>query len=114
MIARRDSDNLRQFHAVVERAYIVSKKAGNIPALSIAAYDKLVTSPTVALNLGEWVRPIHRPWRRRVARLYYRSKGQPLRGFFEWDLDWEQIYMWILENIVPIVKLLLVIVPFVI
>ncbi len=114
MNSRRDSDNLRQFHAVVKRAYIVAKKAGNIPAQSISVYDKLVANPAVSNNQGGWVRPVyaHRQWRRRVARLYYRSKGQPLRGLFDWDLDWERIQAWILENIVPVIKLLLVIVPF--
>lgn len=116
-LARRNSDNLKQFHAVVKRAYTVAKKSGNIPAQSISVYDKLVASPAVVLNNQEgWVRPIyaHRQWRRRVSRLYYRSKGQPLRGFFDWELDWEQIRDWVLENIIPVFKLLLVIVPFII
>lgn len=115
-LTRRDSDNLRQFHAVVNRAYTVAKKAGNIPAQSISVYDKLVPSPipVISDNQEEWSRPAHRRWRRRVARLYYRSKGQPLRGLFDWDLDWEQIQGWILENIIPVLKLLLVIVPFII
>lgn len=117
-LTRQDSDNLRQFHAVVKRTYTIAKKAGNIPAQSISVYDKLVASPAVVLSNNQvgWVRPIyaHRQWRRRVARLYHQSKGQPLRGFFDWELNWEQIQDWILENMIPIMKLLLVIVPFII
>ena len=113
---RRNSDNLKQFHAVVKRAYSVAKKTGNIPVQDISVYDKLVGSSAVVLSndQGGWVRPIyaHRQWRRRVARMYYRSKGQPLRGIFDWELDWEQLQAWILENIIPVIKLLLVAVPF--
>lgn len=121
--ARRDSENLAQFHKVVKRAYETEKNAGNIPAQDISVYDKLVACPAVVhpktygRNTG-WVRPVHahRHWRRRVASMYRRENGRGglFTGWFDWDIDWEEIWNWILENIIPILKLLLVIVPFII
>lgn len=120
---RQDNDNLKQFHAVVKKAYAQAKKLGDIPAVDVSVYDKLVACPAVVhpqaygnQRLGGWVRPVHahRDWRRRVKRMYARQqKGWSPLDWFQ-DIDWEAIWNWILENIVPILKLLLVIVPFII
>lgn len=122
MNSSRDKKNLKQFSDVVKRAYAASKAAGNIPAQELALCDKLIACPAVAYpqdwggNRGGWVRPVHahRQWRRQVARMYRRERGRPIRGLFEFDFDWEAIMAWIIENIVPIVKMLLVIAPFII
>ncbi len=122
-IAQRDSENLRMFHAIVERAYNHEKRASRIPAQDVSIYDKLMACPSVVNpqsynNRQGWVRPVyaHRSWRRRVYRMYQRSEGRPLTGIFDfdWNFDWESIWNWIQENVIPILKMLLVIVPFII
>lgn len=121
MIATRDADNLKAFVATVKKAYKQEKAAGRIPKKDLSVYDKLIECPAVVNpqkysgHHGGWVRPVHahRDWRRRVKRMYAREKGWSPLDWFR-DIDWEAIWNWILENIVPILKLLLVIVPFII
>jgi len=113
----QNSDNLRVFHDVVERAYQQEKRAGRIPAQDVSVYDKLVACPAVVYNDQQGQSQLvhaHRLWRRRVHRMYRRSHGGPLRDLFDFNFDWESIWNWILENIVPILKLLLIIVLFLI
>ncbi len=111
----RTSDNLRVFHDVIERAYRQEKSAGRIPAQDVSVYDQLIACPAVVYNNQQGRAQLvhaHKQWRRRVYRMYQRSQGRPLRGLFDFDFDWEEIWNWILENIVPILKLLLIVVPF--
>ena len=110
-------NNLEQFVSTVKKAY--SQQRCSLPENDLNIYDKLIECPAVVTHKGQggWVgRPIqvHRQWRRRVAQAYAKSEGRPLLGVFGFDLDWEAIWTWILENIVPILKMLLVIVPFII
>jgi hypothetical protein len=105
-------DNLKQFHTAVVRAYQAQKKAGNIPAQTISVYDKLVTCPQVVKQSGNRRRVhAHRRWRREVAKMYRRSTG---RQVLDWSIDWSAIIEWLTENIIPILKLMLTIVPFLI
>jgi hypothetical protein len=109
-------NNLKQFGDVITRAYAEAKQKGLIPNADISLYDKLVYAGPVCYDTrGGWSRPVpvHRIWRGRVARLYYRQNPRTVRGFFD-ELDWAAIYQWILDNIIPIVKMLLVIIPFLI
>lgn len=116
----KDAQNLKQFHTMVARAYKQAKSTGKIARNDISVYDKLITSPAVVYSTNQrgWVRPVyaHRQWRRQVARMYYRSTGKPVRGLFGLDrgINWEDIWTWILENIVPILRMLLMLVPFII
>lgn len=111
--------NLDQFVKTVRNAYQAAKQAGKIKEDQIEMYDALTACPAVVYptnnNFG-WVEPIyaHKQWRRKVATLYYKDQGRPLRGIFGWNVDWESVWNWILENIVPILKILIAIVPFLI
>lgn len=107
-----DKDNLNQFISTIKRAYKHAKQLGDIPATDISIYDKLIECPAVVAPSGEGFggRPVyvHRLWRRKVARLYHRE--HPL-GEGAWDISWTAIMDFLLENILPILKLLIVIVP---
>ena len=114
-----DRNNLTQFTRVMNRAYAAAKNQGLIPVDQISIYDNLIAAGPVYQgqdNRGGWVQPIqtHRIWRNRVARLYWRENGRPLRGLAAWDMDWDEIMAWITENILPILKMLFVILPFII
>jgi len=102
-------NNLDQFIHVVKKAYAASKVAGTIPAGDISIYDQLVACPAVvypSAGRGQ-SRPIylHRQWRRQVIKLY-RRQHRRFGGFLE-DINWEEIWAWVLENIVPIIKLII-------
>lgn len=107
----RDS-NLTQFHRVVVKAYEEAKATGRIPPADLPKYEKL-------MQAGYSVRDTRTgrlifPWglvRRRAARLYRRESGIRVRA---WDIDWEAIYQWVLDNIIPILKILMMILPFLI
>lgn len=109
----KDATNLKQFHTVVKRAYSEAKEAGSIPSAFVCVFDKLVSYPAVVRGPGFRPVEVHREWRKRVARIYFRRRA--LRdGWFNWDIDWSSIYNWILENVVPILKLLMMALPFLI
>ena len=107
----RDS-NLTQFHRVVTKAYKEAKASGKIPVADLPKYDKLMSVGYSVRNprTGRLVFP----WglvRRRAARLYRRETGIRVRA---WDIDWEAIYQWVLDNIIPILKILIMLLPFLI
>lgn len=107
----RDS-NLSQFHRVVVKAYKEAQAKGMIPKKDIPKYDKLMTVGYSVRNprTGRLIFP----WglvRRRAARLYRCETGVRVKA---WDIDWEAIYQWVLDNIVPILKILLMLLPFLI
>jgi len=111
--AKRDRANEQQFHAVVKQAYETAKKAGHVPQVDVSIYDKLIDYPAI-LSLegpGGWVRPVQvrKQWKRKVARLYAKQTKKPLRGMFD-NLDWEAIMAWVIENIIPIMKMFLMLV----
>jgi hypothetical protein len=109
----RNNDNLKQFHTTVVSAYQAQKRAGNIPAQTISVYNKLVACPQV-VSVGKYGNRrrvhAHRQWRRAVARMYRRDTGQPVG--LDWSIDWTSIVEWVMENIIPILRLMLTIVPF--
>ena len=105
-------DNLTTFHAVLVKAYKEAVKTGRIPKQDVAMYQKAMATgysikdPKTGRRLFPW-----RVLRRRVARRYRRATGH---WQADWNIDWEAIYEWVLDNIVPILKLLLMILPFII
>lgn len=103
--------NLTQFHSVVVRAYTEAKAAGKIPVNDVPKYEKLMAVGYSVRNprTGRLIFP----WglvRNRAARLYRRQTGVRVRA---WEIDWEAIYQWVLDNIIPILKILLMILPFI-
>lgn len=99
--------NLTEFHKIILKAYKEALRTGKIPAKEIAGYNKAVRCGRVKRDKKN--RPIFvwRILRRRTARLYARTNKMG----FELTLDWEEIYKWVLDNIVPILKMLLMVVP---
>lgn len=108
--------NLDQFIHVIKKAYAEAKKTGTIPAGDIDVYDKLVACPAVVYSSAGRgrSRPIylHRQWRRQVIKLYRRQNGR-IGGILD-DIDWEEILAWLIENIVPIIMLIIQIAPLII
>jgi hypothetical protein len=116
MNALADQKNIDQFVKVVRKAYAVAKGEGLIPAREVSIYDKLAVCPAVVTEPASFMQPArtiqaHRVWRRRVAQMYRRQHGISA-GPFDFNLDWESVWNWLLENIVPILKVLIMIVPF--
>lgn len=106
-------NNLAQFRDVVTRAYKQAKRNGRFNDKDIERIDKrLNLGPVYTMERNGHTRKIFvdRLWRRRVARMYWRQHGKPDRGWFE-DVDWNAVYNWILENIVPITRILITLVP---
>ena len=114
----RDRDNLTQFTAVMNKAYRTAKTQGLIPLDKISVYDKLMAVGPVYTGQtvhGGWSQPIHvhRRWRKRAARLYRREHGRAIGGFFD-EIDWSAVMTWIMENIVPLLEMLFMFLPFLI
>lgn len=108
----KDRVNLSQFHSIVKRAYLEAKSTGDIPSVFICKFDQLIAVPAIVNRPVIGQVEVHREWRKRVARI--RRRRSMREGFFDWDIDWESIYNWVLENIVPILKLLMMALPFLI
>lgn len=106
------ASNLNEFVTTVRQAYSECKKCGRIPSESVHTFDKLVACPQV-VSKGPRRIFAHRRWRAEVARMYYRQHRNIRRVGEPW-IDWSSLWEWIKENIVQIIKILLVIVPFII
>lgn len=102
--------NLTQFHKVIVKAYKKALKDGKIPAKEIAGFDKAIRSGRVKRDRKNRPVFVWRLFRLRAARLYSRAH----KTKFEINLDWEEIYKWVLDNIIPLLKMLLMIIPFMI
>ena len=102
----RNRGNLQQFADVMTRAYSTAKGQGRISAEDISIYDQFLIPVTQGAHPEGWVQPKkvnHRKWRRRVVRRYERVHGQVIPD----DFDWGSILAWLIENILPILKMLL-------
>lgn len=102
----RSRDNLQQFADVMTRAYTTAKGQGRISAADISIYDQLLIPTMTGVHPEGWVQPKrvnNKKWRRRVTRRYERTHG----GIIPDDFDWESILAWIVENIIPLLKMLL-------
>lgn len=111
------SNNMNQFVAAMKKAYATSKSNGAIPAADISIYDKLIAYPAVNHPTDAdrgWVpaAQAHRQWRRRVSRMYHRTHGRLVGG--PDDIDWTNILDWLIDNIIPLMKMLFLIIPFII
>lgn len=102
----RSRGNLQQFSDVMDRAYSTAKKQGRISATDISIYDQLLIPVATGAHPEGWVQPkrvSNKKWRRRVSRRYQRVHGQVIPD----DFDWDSILQWIIENIIPLLKMLL-------
>lgn len=102
----RNLGNLKQFVEVMTRAYTTAKGQGRISAADISIYDQLLIPTMTGIHPEGWVQPRrvnNKKWRRRVTRRYERMSGQIIPD----DFDWQKILDWIIENIIPILKMLL-------
>ncbi len=117
MIISRNKKNLKKFKDAIDRAYAASKRLNKIPVDDISVYDRLVACPAVVqppISVSTQPIEVHRQWRRKVAKMYYReTQTRPGFSFFG-DINWGSIWTWLLEHILPVMKMLLVIVPFII
>lgn len=109
MTPRENRENLKDFASVLKRAIQQSQDTGVLNT-HFAQKDltQLVTAMDTPVIKDRDGHPIflHRLWRLRVARMYWRENGRD-PDEQAWNIDWEAIWNWILENIVPIVKALL-------
>lgn len=110
-----NKENLIAFADVLKRAIKQGQATG---ALETHVSQKQLTQLVVACDQPVMEDPngtpifMHRIWRLRIAGMYWRENGrdpdeQP------WNIDWEAIWNWVVENIVPIVKALLPLLLFV-
>lgn len=102
----RNLGNLQQFTDVMTRAYTTAKGQGRISAEDISIYDQLLIPVAQGQHPQGWAQPKrvnHKKWRRRVARRYERTHGQIIPD----DFDWNSILEWIIENIIPLLKMIL-------
>lgn len=110
-------DNLVQFREIVTRAYEEAKRLGRIPDRMVRKVDKrLALGPVHIIERNGRCEKImvDRIWRRRVARMYARvTRQDDTGGKWYQNIDWEAIYNWILENIVPITRILVMLIPMV-
>lgn len=107
MTKSRNRGNLQQFADVMTRAYSTAKDQGRISAADISIYDQLLIPTMQGVHPEGWVQPKrvnNKKWRRRVTRKYERThSGQVIPD----DFDWNSILQWIIENIIPLLRMIL-------
>jgi hypothetical protein len=102
-------ENLRDFASVLKRAIKHGEATGALEGhISPNNLTRLVAACDQPIMEDREGHPVllHRIWRLRVARMYWRAEGRD-PDEWPWNIDWEAIWNWICENIVPIVKALL-------
>jgi len=102
-------ENLKDFASVLKRAIEHGQTTGELTAhFSREKLTQMVAACDQPVMEDADGHPIflHRIWRLRVAGMYWRENGRD-PDEFPWNIDWEAIWNWICENIVPIVKALL-------
>ncbi len=107
-----DRENVAQFRTVMKKAFAHQKQAGFVVGEEAAKIEKLfeldVNDKCVARDgrvLFFW-----RTFRRRVAVHYARDHRVPVR----WQLDWESVWQWILDNWQTIIRMIIFLVPLVV
>lgn len=109
MIPKTEQENLRQLQSVIKSVYAQAKAASKIPTAELPVCERAIAQ-AYALY-GKSSKRVWRRIRRRVAARYWREHGRPIRGIFDWDIDWEAILEWLLDNIVPILKMFIMFAP---
>lgn len=103
-----DRENLWTFVSTLKSAVEQARATGQletIPQENVTQFVSACDKPVMQDHNG---RPIflHRIWRLRVARMYWQENGRD-SDEKPWNIDWEAIWNWVVENIVPIMKALL-------
>ncbi|MHC4370201.1 MAG: hypothetical protein ACYSW8_21525 [Planctomycetota bacterium] len=100
----REQPILHKFKRVLRDGYRQAKAAGLIPSADLQMCEQTMAQ-AYALTGQEG----NRHWRRihrRVMGRYRRDTGATMGV-----IDWEAVMAWIMENIVPLVRLLLTLLP---
>lgn len=104
-----DVRDLTKFREVVKGAYAKAKQRGSVPAEDVEQFDAAIAAPdTIRDRRGRIIQP-WRLLRRRVTRMYRQHMRRS--GQFDWNFDWEAIWEWVMDNIVPIMKTFLMLLP---
>lgn len=104
-----NKENLKDFAAVLKRGIEHGQATGVlVEHFSQEKLTQMVAACDQPVMEDSEGKPIflHRIWRLRVARMYFREHGRD-PDEWPWNIDWEAIWNWVVENIVPIVKALL-------
>jgi hypothetical protein len=109
MYSNPNKENLKDFASVLKRAIQHGQETGELKThVSQDQLTQLVAACDQPVMEDHEGKPIflHRIWRVRIARMYWRENGRD-PDEWPWNIDWEAIWNWLVENIVPIVKALL-------
>lgn len=105
-----DRQNVAQFKEMMCRAYAKQKKAGVVQGEEAQKLDKLfaLDQNDRCVDRAGRILFFWRTFRRRVAIKYASQKGIPVR----FQLDWETIFQWVLDNWELIIRTIIFLVPF--
>jgi hypothetical protein len=100
----REQVNMQRFKTTLRDGYRQAKTAGLIPSAELQMCEQTIAQ--VYALTGQEGDHQWRRIRRRVMNRYHRDTGAP-RG----AIDWEAVLEWFRENIVPLIRLILTLLP---
>lgn len=100
----RDRMNMQAFQTALRDGYRQAKAADLIPSAELPMCEKTIAQ--VYALTGQKGDRQWRRIRRRIMARYHRDMGTPMGA-----IDWEAVLQWIRENIVPLVRLILTLLP---
>lgn len=98
-------NSLQQLQREFKRAYNKAKLMGKIPATDRPQYDFAI-GQAYSFH-GREGKLFWRRFQRRASGMYCESIGQP----YTMDLDWETIWLFLLDNILPLLQALIRLLP---
>lgn len=104
------------FIKTLREAVSEAHSRGNISGKVAKVYEGVLKTPATASidEYGELIQ-VHTIWRLHITRMYLRNqafRGEVIKLPLT-SINWEQIKDWVLDNIVPIMKVLMMVVPFI-
>lgn len=103
--------NLKKFHETLMRAYKEANGKHKVPRELASTFESLNQNSMVQDPVTKKTVLIWKLLRRRTARLYWHDQQLYALGLFDFELNWEDIYAWILDNLIPILKICLMLLP---